>query len=113
MIQPRIKEVNEESLFFEIFDSVTSGVYIGKAVKVSVCANDTDPWKPVEEGLDGQVMLIKMLKFSQVKFMLDSEETTHTLTSSPNLPNALMSTLVWIDTSRYSMEINWRSLFSE
>ena len=64
LIQPRIKEVNEESLFFEIFDSVTSGVYIGKAVKVSVRANDTDPWKPVEEGLDGRVMLMKMLKFS-------------------------------------------------
>ena len=27
LIQPRIKEVNEESLFFEIFDSVTSGAY--------------------------------------------------------------------------------------
>ncbi|CAJ0870422.1 17158_t:CDS:2, partial [Entrophospora sp. SA101] len=88
LIQPRIKEVNEESFFYEIFDSATSGADIGRTVRVSVRANDTNPWKPVEEGLDGRMMLMKSLKFFQVKFMLVPEETTHPWTLPPNLQNA-------------------------
>ncbi|CAJ0763095.1 23281_t:CDS:1, partial [Entrophospora sp. SA101] len=63
-------------------------VDIGRTVRVSVRANDTNPWKPVEEGLDGRMMLMKSLKFFQVKFMLVPEETTHPWTLPPNLQNA-------------------------
>ncbi|CAG8744817.1 5373_t:CDS:1, partial [Funneliformis caledonium] len=52
LAQPKIKEVDEEGFFSEVFDVVTSGAYIGKAVQVSVRVNDKDSWKPVEEGLD-------------------------------------------------------------
>ncbi|CAG8722752.1 2668_t:CDS:1, partial [Funneliformis mosseae] len=52
----------------------------------------------VEEGLDTWIMLMKLLKFSQVKFTIVSEEITNLQTpSSSNLPNAfkkLMTTEV-------------------
>jgi len=53
LTQPKIKEVDEEGFFSKVFNVVTSGVYIGKAVQVSVHVNDKDLWKPVKEGLDG------------------------------------------------------------
>jgi len=77
LIQLKIKEVNEESFFSEVFDVVTSGAYIGKAVQISVHANDKDLWKSVEEGLDGRIILMKSFKFFQVKFTIVSEETTY------------------------------------
>ena len=98
MAQPKIKEVDEEDFFSKVFDVVTSDAYIGKAVQVSVHTNDKDSWKSVEEGLDSQIMLMKSLKFSQVKFTIISKETTYLQIPPPsNLPNAfekLMTTEV-------------------
>nr|CAG8630761.1 7138_t:CDS:2 [Entrophospora candida] len=80
LIQPRIKEVNEESFFYEIFDSATSGADIGRTVRVSVRANDTNPWKPVKEGLDGRMMLMKP---SLIQSELNSETAcTSTVTAA-------------------------------
>ncbi|CAG8582047.1 1732_t:CDS:2, partial [Funneliformis caledonium] len=72
LAQSKIKEVDEKGFFSEVFDIVTS-----------------------EEGLDGRIILMKSLKFSQVKFTIVSEETTYSQTPPPpNLPNAFEKLMI-------------------
>uniref|UniRef100_U9UAU2 Uncharacterized protein n=1 Tax=Rhizophagus irregularis (strain DAOM 181602 / DAOM 197198 / MUCL 43194) TaxID=747089 RepID=U9UAU2_RHIID len=67
---PLVKEVEESSLFSTLFDSVFSGNYFHQNVRVEVRKTETGPWVPVQEGLQGKLLLMKTLEFIYLKYIL-------------------------------------------
>ncbi|CAB5376997.1 unnamed protein product [Rhizophagus irregularis] len=67
---PLVKEVEESSLFSTLFDSVFSGNYFHQNVRVEVRKTETGPWVPVQEGLQGKLLLMKTLGFIYLKYIL-------------------------------------------
>ncbi|CAB4494329.1 unnamed protein product [Rhizophagus irregularis] len=67
---PLVKEVEESSLFSTLFDSVFSGNYFHQNVRVEVRKTETRPWVPVQEGLQGKLLLMKTLGFIYLKYIL-------------------------------------------
>ena len=63
---PFAKEVEESDLFSTLFDSLTSKNYLHHNVCVEVRKKDAGPWVPVHEGLEGKLVLMKMLEFTQL-----------------------------------------------
>ena len=61
---PFAKEVEESDLFSTLFDLLTSGNYLHHNVHVEVRKKDTGLWVPVHEGLEGKLVLMKMLEFN-------------------------------------------------
>ncbi|UZO21928.1 uncharacterized protein OCT59_014309 [Rhizophagus irregularis] len=75
---PLVKEVEESSLFSTLFDSVFSGNYFHQNVRVEVRKTETGPWVPVQEGLQGKLLLMKTLGFIYLKYQLPAQKREDT-----------------------------------
>ncbi|CAB4480784.1 unnamed protein product [Rhizophagus irregularis] len=73
-----VKEVEESSLFSTLFDSVFSGNYFHQNVRVEVRKTETGPWVPVQEGLQGKLLLMKTLGFIYLKYQLPAQKREDT-----------------------------------
>src|SRR3954463_7069260 len=83
---PLAKEVEESDLFSTLFDSLTSGIYSRHNVKVEV-KTSTGSWILVDEGLEGKLLLMKMLNFTHLKYILQNDIDA-SLSSPIIFPNA-------------------------
>ena len=84
---PLAKEVEENDLFSTLFDSLTSGKYSHYDVQVEI-KTETGPWVLAEEGLEGKLLLIKMLNFTYLKYILLQNDIDASLSSPKHFPNA-------------------------
>ncbi|GBC02220.1 hypothetical protein RclHR1_04500008 [Rhizophagus clarus] len=69
LTRPLAKEVDENDLFLTLFDSLTSRKYSHYNIQVEV-KSSTGPWVLVDEGLEGKIILMKMLNFTHLKYGL-------------------------------------------
>src|SRR5215472_4870421 len=56
--------------FYDLFDVMTSGKYGGSEVQVFIRREKTESWREVSNGLDGDLKMLEILGFLQVKFCL-------------------------------------------
>ena len=56
--------------FYDLFDVMTSGKYDGSEVQVFIRREKTESWREVSNGLDGDLKMLEILGFLQVKFCL-------------------------------------------
>jgi len=84
---PLAKEVEENNLFSTLFNSLTSGKYSQYNVQVEVKTN-TGPWVLVDEGLEGKILLMKVLNFTHLKYILFQNDIDTSLSSPKTFPNA-------------------------
>jgi hypothetical protein len=85
---PFAKEVEESDLFSTLFDSLTFGNYLHHNVRVEVRKKDTGSWVSVHEGLEGRLLLMKMLEFTHLKYIILPSDIITPSPTSPILPNA-------------------------
>ncbi|CAG8567968.1 26271_t:CDS:2 [Dentiscutata erythropus] len=56
--------------FFDLFDAITLGQYDDREVKVLVRQEKSEGWQEVDNGLNGDLKMLEVLGFMQVKFCL-------------------------------------------
>ncbi|CAG8677076.1 10696_t:CDS:2, partial [Dentiscutata heterogama] len=70
--------------FFDLFDAIVLGQYKydNREVKVFIRWEKSEDWQEVDNGLDGDLTMLEVLGFTQVKFCLvpniDLDKTAHT-----------------------------------
>jgi hypothetical protein len=78
--------------FYDLFDTVTLGQCEDREVRVFIRREDTDKWREVDNGLKGDLKMLKILGFTQVKFCLIIKDEPDTPTKNkPNALNILMN----------------------
>ncbi|CAG8505300.1 11145_t:CDS:2 [Gigaspora margarita] len=71
IIPERIMSIESESnQFFDLFDAVTLGQYEDREVKVFIRREKSEGWREVDNGLNGNLKMLEVLGFMQVKFCL-------------------------------------------
>ncbi|CAG8603778.1 520_t:CDS:2, partial [Racocetra fulgida] len=88
VIPERIMSIESTSTFFDLFDLTMMGQYDDREVKVSIRQEKSEGWKKVDKGLDGDLKILEVLGFMQVKFCLVSDTNLDTTVSTQNRPNA-------------------------
>ncbi|CAG8797671.1 13476_t:CDS:2, partial [Gigaspora margarita] len=88
IIPERIMSIESTSTFFDLFDLTTMGQYDDREVKVSIRREKSEGWKEVDKGLDGDLKMLEVLGFMQVKFCLVSDTNLDTTVSTQNRPDA-------------------------
>jgi len=79
--------------FSDLFGAVTSGEYGDREVEVFIRREKSESWKKVDNGLKGNLEMLEVLKYFQVKFCLiekinlDTPQTTNTLNAFDILMN--------------------------
>ncbi|PKB96978.1 hypothetical protein RhiirA5_433923 [Rhizophagus irregularis] len=84
---PLAKEVDENDLFSTLFNSLTSEKYSHYNIQVEV-KTSTGPWVLVDEKLEGKILLMKMLNFTQLKYVLIQNDIDASFSPPRNFPNA-------------------------
>lgn len=84
---PLAKEVDENDLFSTLFNSLTSEKYSYYNIQVEV-KKSTGPWVLVDEGLESKILLMKMLNFTQLKYVLIQNDIDASFSPPRNFPNA-------------------------
>src|ERR1044072_5860513 len=77
--------------FFDLFDAITLGTYSDREVQVFVRKEKSESWREVDNGLRGDLKMLEVLGFLQVKFCLFSGtniEIPDTSISTQKRPNA-------------------------
>ncbi|EXX61799.1 hypothetical protein RirG_167830 [Rhizophagus irregularis DAOM 197198w] len=59
-----------DNQFSNLFDAVTSGEYGDREVKVFIRREKSENWKEVDNGLKGNLEMLEVLSFLQVKFSI-------------------------------------------
>ncbi|CAB5396160.1 unnamed protein product [Rhizophagus irregularis] len=86
--------------FSDLFGAVTSGEYGDREVEVFIRREKSESWKKVDNGLKGNLEMLEVLKYSQVKFYLiekthlDTPQITNTLNAFDILMNNSYQTLL-------------------
>ncbi|POG77649.1 hypothetical protein GLOIN_2v1767477 [Rhizophagus irregularis DAOM 181602=DAOM 197198] len=86
--------------FSDLFGAVTSGEYGDREVEVFIRREKSESWKKVDNGLKGNLEMLEVLKYSQVKFCLiekthlDTPQITNTLNAFDILMNNSYQTLL-------------------
>ncbi|CAG8850336.1 46299_t:CDS:1, partial [Gigaspora margarita] len=71
IIPERIMSIESESnQFFDLFDTVTFEQYEDREVKVFIRREKSKDWREVDNGLNGDLKMLEVLGFMQVKFCL-------------------------------------------
>ncbi|CAG8748188.1 32351_t:CDS:10 [Gigaspora margarita] len=70
VIPERIMSIESTNQFFDLFDAITLGRYDGREVKVFIRQEKFEGWQEVDNGLDGDLAMLDVLGFRQVKFCL-------------------------------------------
>ena len=74
--------------FYNLFDAMTLGKYDGSEVQVFIRREKTESWREVSNGLDGDLKMLEILGFLQVKFCLIVNTTSDMSVQTQNRPNA-------------------------
>src|SRR5436305_6949551 len=85
--------------FSELFDAVTSGGYSDREVKVFIRREKSENWKEVDNGLRGNLEMLEVLSFLQVKFSIIEKINSVTPVLIQNI-NALNAFNVLMNNSR-------------
>ncbi|CAG8607329.1 5784_t:CDS:2, partial [Gigaspora rosea] len=88
VIPERIMSIESTSTFFDLFNLTTMGQYDDREVKVSIRREKSEGWKEVDKGLDGDLKMLEVLGFMQVKFCLVFDTNLDTTVSTQNRPDA-------------------------
>src|ERR1043165_740259 len=56
--------------FYDLFDAITSGQYNDREVLVFIRREKSESWRKVGNGLNGDLKMLEVLGFLQVKFCL-------------------------------------------
>src|SRR3954454_12538715 len=75
--------------FCDLFDAVTFGQYDDREVQVFIRREESEKWREVDDGLKGDLKMLKILGFTRVKFCLIVKDTPDTPILIQNKPNAL------------------------
>ncbi|RGB33126.1 hypothetical protein C1646_743545 [Rhizophagus diaphanus] len=59
-----------DNKFFDLFDAITLGQYNDREVKVFIRQEKSENWREVDNGLKGDLKILEVLGFLQVKFYL-------------------------------------------
>ncbi|CAG8548362.1 9245_t:CDS:2 [Cetraspora pellucida] len=70
VIPERIMSMEPTNQFFDLFDAITLGQYDGREVKVFIRQEKFEGWREVDNGLYGDLAMLEVLGFRQVKFCL-------------------------------------------
>lgn len=73
--------------FLDLFDAIMLGQYDNREVKVFIRREKSDGWREVDNGLSGDLKMLEVLGFMQVKF-LDTSDSTQ---DGPNAFSILMA----------------------
>ncbi|CAB5395169.1 unnamed protein product [Rhizophagus irregularis] len=101
-----IKFTNNQ--FSDLFGAVTSGEYGDREVEVFIRREKSESWKKVDNGLKGNLEMLEVLKYSQVKFCLiekthlDTSQITNTLNAFDILMNNSYQTLLLQHCTEYN-----------
>ncbi|CAG8737250.1 13869_t:CDS:1, partial [Racocetra fulgida] len=88
IIPERIMSIESTCKFFELFDLTTLGQYDNREVKVFIRREKSEGWREVDNGLDGDLRMLEVLGFMQVKFCLASNTNLDTSVSIQDKPDA-------------------------
>ena len=61
---------SESNQFYDLFDVITSGQYNDKEGLVFIRREKSESWRKVDNGLNGDLKMLQVLEFLQVKFCL-------------------------------------------
>src|SRR6266487_2002810 len=77
--------------FYDLFDAITSGQYNDREVQVFIRQEKSESWRKVDNRLNGNLKMLEVLGFLQVKFCLVvniNPDTSAPPTPTQSKPNA-------------------------
>ncbi|GBB89851.1 hypothetical protein RclHR1_01670002 [Rhizophagus clarus] len=74
--------------FYDLFDAITLGKYEDREVHVFIRREKSESWREVDNRLNGDLKMLEVLGFLQVKFCLIVDTNSDTPAPTQNQPNA-------------------------
>ena len=87
VLPEQIVTIAEDKQFSELYEAFTSGQFNNQGVKVYVRQNKVDKWVEVNDGLSGNLEIMKVLGYNHVKFTLLVEPVAADI-EPPSFPDA-------------------------
>ena len=66
----RVMSIESTNQFYDLFEGITLGQYYDRRVQIFVRREKSENWREVDNGLNGDLKMLEVLGFMQVKFCL-------------------------------------------